>query len=497
MNEKLKALQEKISAYGHALGLITYDGETTAPKGTAENRAHSIGILSEEIYKLTVGEESISLLQELEANKGSLSMVEQRIVEIMLKNVKEMQKIPMDEYVAYQELNIQATEAWKEAKDANDFQIFLPYLEKMIEFKKRFAAYCAPEKAPYDYMLDHYEEGLTQEKCDAFFVPLRERIVPLLQKIQESPQVDDSVIMGPAPLDKQEEFAYYLMDLIGLDRNHVGLSTTEHPFTTSLGSHRDVRITTHYHYDNFSSSMFSVIHEGGHALYDRGPLDEYLYTVLDDGVSMAIHESQSRFYENLIGRSRQFVELIYPKLVELFPDVIKDHTPEEIYKAINKVQPSLIRIEADEVTYSLHVMIRYELEKRLIAGDLEVKDLPAEWNRLYKEYLGIDVPSDQQGVLQDSHWSGGLIGYFPSYALGSAYGAHLLEKMKETVDVDGAIQSGDLSPINAWNKEHIWQHGCLYKPNVLLENALGEPFSSDAYISYLEKKFSEIYGFEI
>ncbi len=495
MNEQLRVLQEKLSAYDHAIGILTYDGETTAPKRTSDNRSHSIGILSEELYKLSVGEETVKLLEGLEREKESLSLEEQRMIEMMLKEIRDMQKIPMEEYVAFQELSIQATKAWKDAKDADDFEIFRPYLEKMVDYGKRFAAYCAPEKHPYDYMLNQFEEGLTQEKCDAFFGNLRERLVPLLRKIKESPQVDDSFLNGFASEANQEIFSNYLMDLMELDRNHVGLSTTEHPFTTSLGSHHDVRITTHYFEDNFASSMFSVIHEGGHALYDRGPKDEYAYTVLDGGVSMGIHESQSRFYENLIGRSRGFIELIFPKLKELFPDVIQDHSPEDIYRAINKVEPSLIRIEADEVTYSLHVMVRYELEKRLFSGELEVKDLPTEWNRLYKEYLGVDVPSDQQGVLQDSHWAGGLMGYFPSYALGSAYGAHFLKKMRETVDVDGAIKAGNLGSINKWNKENIWQYGCLYKPDQLIEKALGEPFSSDAYIDYLEKKYSEIYGF--
>ncbi|MBR3053965.1 MAG: carboxypeptidase M32, partial [Firmicutes bacterium] len=281
---------------------------------------------------------------------------------------------------------------------------------------------------------------------------------------------------------------------IGLDLDHVGLSTTEHPFTTSLGSHFDERITTNYKLDNVSSSMFSVVHEGGHALYDTGSADDLAYTVLDGGVSMGIHESQSRFYENLIGRSRPFIECIFPKLVELFPENFADCTPEDVYRAVNKVEPSLIRTEADEVTYCLHVMIRYELEKRVVGGELEVKDLPAEWNRLYKEYLGIDVPDDKHGVLQDSHWSFAAIGYFPSYALGSAYGAQFMKKMRETVDVDGCIAKGDFGPVNAWNREHIWKYGSLLKPGELLEKVLGGPFEASAYVEYLEKKYTDIYG---
>ena len=226
---------------------------------------------------------------------------------------------------------------------------------------------------------------------------------------------------------------------------------------------------------------------------EMGSDEELAYTVLDGGVSMGIHESQSRFYENILGRSEAFIRYIFPKLQECFPEQMGGYTAEEVYRAINLVTPSLIRTEADEVTYCLHVMVRYELEKRVISGELAVKDLPAEWNRLYREYLGVEVPDDKRGVLQDSHWSGGGIGYFPSYALGSAYGAQLLAKMKETVDVEACLSKGDFAPINDWNREHIWKYGCLLKPNELLEGVLGAEFDPTFYTDYLEKKFTEIY----
>ena len=306
--------------------------------------------------------------------------------------------------------------------------------------------------------------------------------------------MDDSIRFGSFSEEKQRELAYYLMKTIGLDLDHVGLSTTEHPFTTSLGSHHDERITTHYFENDFVCSMYSVVHEGGHALYDTGSDDSLAYTVLDGGVSMSIHESQSRFYENIIGRSRAFCNLIFPKLRELFPDEMKGRSAEELYRAVNKVEPSLIRTEADEVTYSLHIMVRYELEKRIFAGELEVKDLPAEWNRLYKEYLGIDVPDDKHGVLQDTHWSGGMVGYFPSYALGNAYGAQFLSRMRESVDVDKCIEAGDLDAVNAWNRENIWKHGHLYTPAQLLSRVLGGAFDPQYYIDYLTAKVKDVYG---
>lgn len=490
----LMALQRKMAAYNHAMGLIFYDGNTTAPKDTASNRGASLSILSEEVYRLGTCDETVGLLEFLDANKDQLDTAQKRMVHLLLKDIRDMKKIPMDEYIEYQELIVTSDDVWHKAKETSDFELFRPYLEKLFATVKKFALYIEPDKDPYDHCLGDYEEGLTKAACDEFFVKLRSEIVPILKKISAKPQVDDSIRYGSFPEDKQEELAYYLMDKIGLDLGHVGLATTEHPFTISLGSHFDERITTHYHPDDFVCSMYSVVHEGGHALYDTGSADELAYTVLDGGVSMSIHESQSRFYENIVGRSRSFCKMIIPKLAELFPEHMADRDPEELYRAVNKAEPSLIRTEADELTYSLHIMIRYELEKRIIAGELEVKDLPAEWNRMYKEYLGIDVPDDKHGVLQDSHWSSGLIGYFPSYALGNAYGAQFLSKMKETVDVDACIESGDFGPINDWNREHIWKHGCMYKPVELLEKVLGGKFDPDYYIEYLRSKCRDIYG---
>ena len=492
--QDLKKLQERLSAYEHALGLISYDGATTAPKGTASNRGHAISILSEELYNISTGEETVALLERLDAHKEDLTEWERREVYLLLKDIRFMQAIPLEEYLAYQELLVQADDVWHTAKETNDFPLFEPYLEKIFDANLKFAKYNAPEMDPYDYWLNEFEPGASKASCDAFFGALRESIVPLIKEIGEAKQVDTSFLKGSFPVPAQDKLSQWVMGVMGLDPDHVGLSTTEHPFTTSLGSHLDERITTHYFEDDFASSLYSVIHEGGHALYDTGSADTLAYSVLDGGVSMGIHESQSRFYENLLGRSRAFVGFLFPKLAELFPEALKGRTAEDLYRAINKVEPSLIRTEADEVTYCLHVMVRYELEKRIFAGELKVHDLPEAWNALYKEYLGVDVPDDTHGVLQDSHWSGGAIGYFPSYALGSAYGAQFLVKMKEEVDVESCLEAGDFAPINEWNRQHIWQFGCLYTPQELLDQTLKAPFDPQYYVDYLTKKYKEIYG---
>ncbi len=492
--EQLKTLQDKMSAYDHAMGLLSYDGETTAPRGTAANRAHTMGILSEITYTLATGEDTVKLLEYLDERKKELTQKEQRMVYLLIKDIRAMQKIPMEEYVAYEKLVVESQNVWYNAKNNSDFASFEPYLEKIFESRIRFARYIAPEMDPYDYWLNEYEPGISQKTCDQFFAQLKQRLVPLIRACGEKPQVSDTCIKGDFAEDKQEALAYWLMDLIGLDRDHVGLSTTEHPFTTSLGSHLDERITTHYYREDLSYSLFSVIHEGGHALYDTGSDEDLAYTVLDGGVSMGIHESQSRFVENILGRSRAFCRYVFPKIKELFPEEMAAYAWEDFYRAVNRVQPSLIRTEADEVTYSLHVMIRYELEKQVMHGELKVHDLPEAWNRMYREYLGIDVPDDKHGVLQDSHWSFGAIGYFPSYALGSAYGAQFLRRMKETVDIDAALDKGDFRPMNEWNREHIWRFGSLLTPAQILENALGEPFDPACYLDYLEEKCRDIYG---
>ncbi len=407
---ELEVLQKKLAAYRHAAAVISYDGTTVAPKGTAGNRAQTLSVLSAEMYRLSTGEDTVALLEYLDANREQLTPYEQRTVTLMLRDIRDMQCIPMEEYVAHQKLLVESDDIWHRAKATNDFALFEPVLTQIFANMSRFAGYCAPEKEVYDYWLNKFEEGASMATCDAFFSTLRAHIVPLLKAVQEKPQVSDACINGHFPVAQQEKFSELLMKVLSIDTDHCGLGTTEHPFTTTLGSLFDVRITTHYYEENPVFSMYSVIHEGGHALYELGIDPALAYTVLDDGVSMGIHESQSRFYENMIGRSRPFVEYLFPMVQEIFPQQMAGYTADDFYKAVNRAQPSLIRTEADELTYCLHIMVRYELEKAIFSGALSVHDLPQAWNRLYKEYLGIDVPDDTRGVLQDTHRNGGLIG---------------------------------------------------------------------------------------
>ena len=489
----LDALQRKMAAYDHALGLIYYDGATAAPSGTAKNRGESLAILGEASYELSTCKATEELLDALWAQKDELDEAHRRMVFLLRQSLEELRKIPMEEYIAYQRLVNESEDVWHRAKAENNYAAFEPYIDKIVETKKRFAAYVKPEMDAYEYCLDKYEEGLTRKTCDEFFAALRENLVPLIQKVCAAENKPDmNLLKFHAPIEKQRILSDYLMDVLGIDRAHCVLGETEHPFTTGFTKY-DCRITTHYYEDSMASSLFSVVHEGGHGMYDMGVKDEFAYTCLGGGVSMAVHESQSRFFENIIGRSRAFVKLIAPKLRELFPE-LKDADDEELYRAFNDSYPSLIRIEADELTYCQHIMVRYELEKALFDGKITAADLPAEWNRLYKEYLGVDVPDDTRGVLQDTHWAGGMFGYVPSYALGSAYGAQLLKKMEETTDVFGEVEKSNLAPVRDWLRENIWQHGSLYTPGVLMESAFGGKFDANYYVEYLKAKFTENYS---
>ena len=317
--------------------------------------------------------------------------------------------------------------------------------------------------------------------------------MPVIREVAAREKPVPSFLKNTWPVARQRVFSEKIMALEGIDPLNCVLGETEHPFTDSTNKW-DVRITTHYHEEDPFTSMYSVLHEGGHALYELDVRDDLQFTCLAGGATMGVHESQSRFYENIVGRSRAFCRPLLKILREVFPDQVGSLTEEELYSAVNLSKPSLIRTEADELTYPLHVMIRYEIEKAMIAGDLAVKDIPGEWNRLYREVLGVEVPDDRRGCLQDSHWSFGGMGYFPSYALGSAYGAQMLREMEKTVDVWETVAKGDLSPVTAWLTEKIHQYGNLRKPREILPAAMGGPLDAAVYTGYLKKKYSELYG---
>ena len=476
------------------MGVLGVDAATVAPRASAPGRGKTMEVLSGVIYKLISDPENLTLCAYLEAHSDALTPMQRRQTELLRKNAEQYARIPEEEYVAYSVLLNEAEDVWRKAKIENDFPAFAPFLEQIVAYNRKFAGYYNANLPTYDALLNEYEEGLTTAVLDEFFGNLRKELVPLIRAISEKAAPEDGFLTKSYPVWKQKELSDYLMNAIGMNPDRCVIGESEHPFTSGFNN-RDVRITTHYHENNLTFSMYSVIHEGGHALYEMGLDDAYNYTALAGGAAMSIHESQSRFYENLIGRSLPFVEKIFPRLQELFPEQLKGVTAMDFYRAVNKVEPSLVRTESDEATYAMHIMVRYEIEKQLMDGTLAVKDVPGTWNRLYREYLGVDVPSDTLGCLQDSHWSGGAIGYFPSYALGSAYGAQMKAVLESELgaSLEDLVREDRIGDITAWLRDKIHRHGALYKPTELFEMVCGK-FDPKFFTDYLKNKYSALYN---
>ena len=492
--EELRKLEKTLYAYRYANAVIDYDNETVAPYDSSRGRAEAVEVLSRVEFDLLVNDRTADLLNRAE-KEAKESGDEQLLAEVRELRIEyeETAKIPRDEYRAFSRLCQESMPAWVRAKQNNDFDSFAPYLEKIVESVKKQAEYIDDKKDPYEVLLNRFERGLTIEKCDEFFAELRETVVPLLAKIKEKGRVINAEWLdNDWPLDKQKELSSFIMKTWGLSPAHCAIGEAEHPFTINF-NRNDVRITTHYKQRDMVSNLYSVAHEGGHALYELNIAPELDYTVLSGGSTMGIHECQSRTFENYVGRSRDFIHFLFPKLKELFPTQLESVTEDDFYKAVNKAEPGLIRTEADELTYPLHIMVRYEIEKDLIHGKLSVKDLPRAWNAKYKEYLGIEVPDDAHGVLQDIHWSQGSIGYFPSYALGSAYGAQAISDIQKTKDIYSDIRKGDLSSLSEELKNRVWKYGCLKEPHRLAESLCGGVFSPKYYTEYLKNKYSDIY----
>ena len=486
--------RSKMQALGYASYIISWDSETEAPVGCLEERSKQVGILSEMSYKLERSDEYINAVNTLFENIDQLDDVLKVEIKKVHKNLMESLKVPMEELVEYSILISKAQNIWADAKVNNDYNRFAPTLAEIIKFNKRYVKYLETEKlCGYNVLLDMYEEGMTKELYDKFFNLLKEEIVPLVHKINALGKNKDLFKGKLFDINKQKEFANYLMDVMCFDKTRGLIKESEHPFTSGYGT-TDVRITNHYYEDLLISSIFSCIHELGHATYEQQCNQELDETLVGGGTSMAIHESQSRFYENIIGRSYNFWVRHYPKLKSIFKDELKDITLDDFYKYINNVECSLIRTEADELTYPLHIMVRYEIEKLIIESDVDVYELPKIWNNLYKEYLGIDVPSDKEGILQDIHWAGGSFGYFPTYALGSAYGAQMLDAMKKDLDFEKVIGDENLQVINEWLKNKIHIFGATKTPDELMNIATGKSFDAQYFVEYLKNKFNKLYN---
>ena len=486
----------KIKSYEEAVSLMHWDLRTGAPRAGVPQRSQTIGLLQTEAFKLTIADEMGEWLAALSQSEAweQLTPMEKRLVEVMKRRFERSRKIPSEMFQAYVTLVSEAESVWEEAKRAADFAKFQPYLEKIVDYNRQFAELWGYEDHPYDALLDDYDPGMTVHKLDRLFGQVRESIVPLVAHVKNSPQPDVSFLKQSFSKEQQREFSTFILKELGYDFDAGRLDETEHPFAIGLNP-RDVRVTTRFKPDDLTFALFSTIHECGHALYEQNISAELTGTPLAEGASYGIHESQSRFWEIFISMSRPFWNRYLRELQRVFPGQLDDVSVDQFYRAINRAEPSLIRIEADELTYNLHIMIRYEIEKQLIAGQIEVKDLPQIWNDKYEEYLGVRPSHDGEGVLQDVHWSGGSFGYFPSYSLGNMYAAQICAKMKQELpDFTGLVERGEFAPIKEWLTERIYRHGMKMKPEQFIQQVTGEELDARYLIEHLQTKFGELYS---
>lgn len=495
--QAFRAYVQKMLHFKEAASLMEWDLRTGAPRQGAPLRAEALGTLAGEVFRMGISEEMKAYLQVISEPVvwEQLDDVTKATVLEVKRDFQRNQQIPPNRFQEFAILRSKAQTVWAEAREQSNFSLFQPYLERIVEMTKEFVEYWGYKENRYDTLLDLYEPGMTVHLLDDIFADLRQKTVALVQAI---------VRTGRKPLaapfvryfdvEKQRELSLIMLERMGYDFNSGRLDETLHPFETTLNRY-DVRVTTKLLANELRSGLFSTIHEGGHALYEQGISPELMGTPLSQGASMGIHESQSRFWENMIGRSRAFWEANYATLLKLFPSQLADVSLEDFYRGVNDVSPSLIRIDADEVTYNLHIMIRYEIEKGLINESLRVADLPEIWREKMKEYLGIVPNSDADGVLQDVHWSDGSFGYFPTYSLGNIYAAQFRHALSQAIpNYEEEVRRGNLRVVKEWLNQNIHQYGKTLLPSEIVQKVTGEPITSKYLVDYFQEKFGSLYG---
>lgn len=497
--DKLKEFKEylnKINQYEQASNILQWDMQTCMPYNGGDSNTDVLTMLSSKSFELSVSDKMKDLLDNLTNPEtfNNLDSISKKMISECKKQYDDNKNIPPNLYSKYIQVVSQSEQTWQKAKSDNDFKTMVPYLKEIIELTKEMYSYSKPNVDTYNALLDDYEKGITANQLDTIFKELKEGTIPLIEAISKKDKINQHIFNRHYPIHLQERLSNYFLDVINFDFKSGCLSQSEHPFTTGINSPYDVRITTNYDINDIRSSLFSVLHEGGHALYEQNINPKLVGTRLNTGTSMGIHESQSRFFENIIGRNISFWKKHYNKVCEILPSY-SNISLDKFYKGINSVEPSLIRIDADELTYNLHVIIRFELEKALFSGNLEVKDLSTAWNDKMKEYLGIIPKDDTTGVLQDCHWYSGLFGYFPSYSLGNIYSGQFLSQIeKELGPIDYLIENDRLRDINNWLKVNIHQYGLMKSPTEIIKDSCNSSIDTKPIIKYYTNKYSNIYN---
>ncbi len=482
MEELLKEY-EKVWAIGYSLALMGWDSETYMPEGSARERGEASAALVALKQSILTSEKFLDFVER--ANEEASNDVERGIVRVLRRALKYYTRVPVELLREEERVTNEAKIAWRKAKKRADFNAFRPYLERIVEIKREEAEHLGYENHPYDALLDLYEEGFTVKDADQLFSGLKPLTKELERILSSGWPQEHPLEEAPYDAVRMRELNERVLGILGFEREYQRLDASAHPFTEGIGLY-DVRITTWYHGKDFRRSLLATVHEFGHSLYERGCDPSLWKTPVCGGVSLGVHESQSRFWENYIARSRAFSSLITPLVKEYLG---LDVSPDDVFTYFNLVRPSTIRVEADEVTYNFHIMLRYELEKGLIEGSLEVKELPQAWNEKMEEYLGITPPNDAEGVLQDIHWSLGAMGYFPTYSIGTVLAVQIGRKMEEDLDLPSLVSEGNFSPIREWLREKIHRWGSVYPPKELVRRALGEDLDPKAFVDYVKVKY--------
>ena len=496
---RLKEILAEVTDLTRTAMLLEWDQETYMPPGGVQGKAEQQSTLHRLAHERFTSEEVGRLLDALEGEVSGrpFDSYEASLVRVTRRDYERQVKVPAGLVADIARAGATARPFWEKARTEDNFSLFAPHLEKNVELNRRLADALGYKKRPYDALIDLFEPGLTTEQLEALFAELRTAIVPLVADIaRHADAVDDRSVHGHFDPYLQIKYGMGVVTKLGYDLQRGRQDISAHPFETSFGP-GDTRITTRVAPDFFNMCFFGLVHESGHAMYQQGIDVELDRTPLWDGATPGVHESQSRLWENLVGRSQPFWRHFFPSLRSTFPEQFQGTDEESFFRAINKSHPSLIRVESDEVTYNLHILLRFELENEMLEGKLKVKDLPEAWNARFKSYLGIEVPNDRDGALQDIHWSAVSFGIFPGYTLGNLIGAQLMEKARADIQgLEEHIKRGEFSPLLGWLRKNVHQHGRKFTPNELLERATGKPLTAEPWIAYVREKFGMLYGLQ-
>lgn len=503
MSDPIEQLRERMAALAdlrNVAQLLDWDQQTMMPPGGAPARAETVATVQKISHEMFVSGETGRLIEAAAAHLDGApaDSDEAALIRVTRRQWDKARRVPAELAADLARASSVGQQAWVAAREASDFAGFVPYLERNFELIRRYIDCFDSFECPYDVVLDDYEPGGRTRDVARLFDELKGELRPMIAEVERHrDRVDDSLLYGDFPVDRQRQLVRWLLEQMGFDRSAWRIDDAVHPFAAGFSNH-DVRITTRWDESFLPTSVYGAMHECGHGLYEEGIAQSLQRTPLGHAESLALHESQSRLWENMVGRGRAFCGVLAPQVARVFADSLSTLHADTLYRAVNRVAPSLIRVEADEVTYGLHIIVRFELEQELVDGRLAIRELPEAWNARYKEYLGVEVPDDAHGVLQDVHWASGLIGYFPTYALGNLIAGQMFQRAQADLpDLDAQLSAGDLHGLREWLREHVHRHGAKFSSSELLDRLVGGPIAVGPFVDYLKAKLNQVYDLEL